>query len=159
MKIARAGTISFLRWLMVASIALPFVLFIYASWLSYHATYQAADERIDRSLTIVQKNAVNVFDSAELLIAGANTIAAGLTDDEIRLREPEIHKRMAALTSPLKDTEAVWLFAADGSPLVSSDVFPIPRNFVNTDRDYFKAQVESDVGLYVGAVVPPKVPG
>jgi hypothetical protein len=146
MKIARAGTIGFLRWLMVASVALPFVLIIYASWLNYHATYRAADERIDRSLTIVQENAVNIFDSAELLIAGANTVAAGLTDDEIRLRETEIHERLAALTSPLKDTQSVWLFAADGSPLVSSDVFPIPRNFVNTDRDYFKAHVERDAG-------------
>ena len=159
MKVARAGTVSFLRWLMIASVALPFVLFAYASWLNYHATYRAADERIDRSLTIVQENAVNVFDSAELLIAGANTVAAGLTDDQIRLREPEIHEQLAALTKPLKGTQAVWLFAADGSPLVSSDIFPMPRNFVNTDRDYFRAHVERDAGLYVGAVVPPKVPG
>lgn len=159
MKRARAGTIHFLRWLMAASVALPIVLFMYASWLNYNAIHRAADERIDRSLTIVQENAAHVLGSAELLIAGANTIAGARSDDEIRAQEREIHNQLAQLTRPLREAQSVWLFAADGSPLVSSDVFPIPRTFVNTDRDYFQAQVGRDAGLAIGAVVPPKVPG
>ena len=159
MQTARVGTIRFLRLLMVGSVALPVTLFAYAAWLNYNATFRFADERIDRSLTIAQENAANLFQSADLLLAAANALAGGRSDEEIRAHEKDVHDTLQRLAAPLQDIHSVWIFAADGRPLVSSNIYPVPQNFVNTDRDYFQAQVERDAGLYVGAVVPPKVAG
>jgi signal transduction histidine kinase len=159
MQTTQIGTIRFLRLLMVGSVALPVILFAYASWLNYNATYRAADERIDRSLTIVQENAAGLFQSAELLIAAANTMAGTRSDDDIRAHEQDIHDLLQGLAKPLDDIHSVWIFAADGRPLVSSNIYPVPRTFSNADRDYFAAQVERDAGTYIGAVVAPKVSG
>jgi len=159
MQTAQVGTIRFLRLLMVGSVALPVILFAYASWLNYNATFRSADERIDRSLTIVQENAANLFQSTDLLLAAANELAGGRPDDDIRAHEQEVHDSLQRLATPLQDIHSVWIFAADGRPLVSSNIYPVPQSFANTDRDYFKAQLERDAGIYVGAVVPPKVAG
>ncbi len=144
---------------MIGSVALPVILFIYASWLNYNATYRAADERIERSLRILHENASNIFQSSELLLASANRLVGQLPDEEIVANEQQLHAVLHELIAPLKLVESIWIFGADGVPLVSSRFYPVPKNFANTDRDYFKAQMERDVGAYIGAVVPPKVPG
>ncbi len=159
MRQARSGTIRFLQVLMIGSVALPIVLFVYASWLNYNATFQAADERVDRSLTILQENAADIFRSSELLLIAANRLVAGHSDDEIRANEKTYHDALVEIVEPLRAIHSVWVFAADGVPLVSSQYYPVPRNFSNTDRDYFQAQVERDAGTFIGGVVAPKVPG
>lgn len=42
-------------------------------------------------------------------------------------------------------------------PLVSTFVSPVPQEIDNSERDYFKAQVASDAGTYIGRVVRPRV--
>src|SRR4051812_36397000 len=159
MRIAQAGSVRFLRWLMAASVALPIILFSIASWLNYRAEFSRADERIGRSLTIVEGHAENLFRSSELLLASVNHILANRSDAEIRLEEKLYHDILVELTRPLAGVNSVWVFGADGVPLVTSALYPAPRNFSNIDRDYFKAQIERDVGAYIGSVVAPKVPG
>jgi two-component system NtrC family sensor kinase len=49
---------------------------------------------------------------------------------------------------------AVFVAGADGHPLASGTVFPIPRQLDLSDRDYFRAHKNNEAdGLYVGDVV------
>jgi two-component system, NtrC family, sensor kinase len=159
MRTAQAGTIRFLRLLMVASIALPLGLFAYTSWVNYRAAYHLADQRVERSLTIAEENASNLFRSSDLILAAANELVANRSDDEIRANEKAYHDVLRRLAAGLKGVNSVWVFGADGVPVVTSALYPAPRTFSNVDRDYFQAQVDRDVGAYIGAVVAPKVPG
>src|SRR6187549_3112640 len=124
MRTARAGTIRFLHLLMIGSIALPIILFAYASWLNYDAVFRSADVRIDRSLTIVQENAANIFRSSELLLIAANALVANRPDEDIRANEKAYHDTLKQLADPLKGVNSVWVFGADGVPLVSSVFYP-----------------------------------
>ncbi|MBV9557679.1 MAG: response regulator [Pseudolabrys sp.] len=159
MRVARAGTVRFLHLLMIGSIALPVTLFAYASALNYNRAFVDADERIDRSLAVLRENATNIFQSSELLLNAANDLIGRQSDEDIVANERALHDVLEDLVKPLTSVESIWIFGANGVPLVSSRFYPVPKSFANVDRDYFKAQVERDVGPYVGEVVPPKVPG
>ncbi|MBV9260688.1 MAG: response regulator [Pseudolabrys sp.] len=159
MKRAQQGSIEFLQLLMAASVALPCVLFTYASWINYQNAYTVADERIDRSLTIVEGHADNLFRSVDLLLSATNAQIENLSDDNIKQNESQYHIALEQLVSHLPQVLSLWIFDAQGRPLVSSRSFPVPTTFSNFERDYFHVQINNDAGLYVGTVVDPKVPG
>lgn len=159
MKTAQLGSIRFLQILMAGSVVLPIVLFGCASWLNFRASYRAADERIERSLTILHEQSSYLFRSADLLLLSANQLLGSKNDDEIITNESQYHVLLEQLAQTVPQIRSIWIFAADGSPLVSSRIFPVPKSFSNRDRDYFQAHVDRDAGLFVGGVVDPKVPG
>ncbi len=61
MRTARQSAIRLLKLMMVASLVLPAVLFVFASWINYRHIQRVADERIDRSLDILHEHALKVF--------------------------------------------------------------------------------------------------
>ena len=69
MRSARQSAIRLLQLMMVASIVLPAVLFVFASWLSYRHEHAVADDRIERSLDIVHEHTLKVFQTGERAIA------------------------------------------------------------------------------------------
>jgi len=52
-----------LRLFAVAALLLPLSLFLFASWISYRDTQALADERITRSLDVMQEQALKTFQS------------------------------------------------------------------------------------------------
>ena len=56
MRTERDSAIRLLQLLMVASLVFPAALFAYASYNDYHDVYAVADERIDRSLDVLQEH-------------------------------------------------------------------------------------------------------
>ena len=65
---ARRAAVRFLLLMMVGSVALPAILFAYASWLNYRSLNRIVDERIDHSLAVLQEQTLKVFQSIELAI-------------------------------------------------------------------------------------------
>ena len=77
-----------------------------------------------------------------------------MTDEELRANEAEYNRRIKALVDTLPQFADIWIVGADGHPLVSGTVFPIPRQLDLSDRDYFRVHRNGEVtGLYVGDVV------
>ena len=60
MRTERESAIRLLQLLMVASLVFPAALFVYASYNDYRDVYAVADERIDRSLDVLQEQALKV---------------------------------------------------------------------------------------------------
>ncbi|HUD89035.1 MAG TPA: hypothetical protein VMR17_21495, partial [Xanthobacteraceae bacterium] len=58
---ARATTVRLLQALAAASLLLPLLFFLFAGWLSYRATQALADERLERSLDVMQEQALKAF--------------------------------------------------------------------------------------------------
>ena len=159
MTAAQQASLRFLRLMVFASVLLPLVLFVFAAWINYKSTIRAADERIDRFLTISHEHTSNLFRSANSLLHAADELIGVQPDAAIISREADFHSTLKRLAATNPHIRSIWVFDKQGVPLVSSRLFPVPRTFDNSDRDYFRAQVSSDAGFYVGAVVEPKVPG
>jgi two-component system NtrC family sensor kinase len=146
-----------LQWMMAASLALPIALFGFASTISYISTNDTADRQIERTLDVAHEHALKVFETVDRSLSEINEIVRGISDDGIRSREQAFHLRLKQLADSLPQMKSVWIFDAQGRALVNSLAYPAPAvDF--SDRDYFKAHIEKDIGTFIGDTLAPRVP-
>ena len=125
---ARRATLRILRTLMVGSLAVPAVLFAYAAWVSWGATYRSADDRIVRSLDVLHEQTLKVLLTGQLVLDEVADSVAGLSDDQVRAIEPQLHARLKRVTDMLPQLQSIWVIDRDGLALVSSRASPPPRS-------------------------------
>jgi len=159
MSSARETATRLLLLMMVAAVVLPAALFAYASWVSYRDIHAVADERIQRSLDVMQEQALKVFQTVDRTFAEVNEIVRGMSDEGIRADEPRLHQRLAAIVATMPQLDAILLVGRDGRPLASSNFEAVPAGFNFADRDYFRTQRENDPRTYVGDIRAPRLPG
>lgn len=159
MSSARDTAVRLLLLMMIASVVLPAALFAYASWVSYREIHAVADERILRSLDVMQEQALKVFQTVDRTFAEVNEIVRGMSDEDIRVEEPRLHKRLVDIVATMPQLNAILLVGREGQPLVASSVRVLPAGINFNDRDYFRAQVAGNPGTYVSAARPPRLSG
>ena len=142
--------------MMVASIVLPAVLFGVVGWINYRHAQKVADERIDRSLDILQEHALKVYETVERAIAEVNEVLRGLSDAEIRAQEQRLHLRLREIVAAIPQLQGIIVIDRNGRRLVASLLYPVPPDLNLSDRSYFRAHVERDAGTYVSEVLPPR---
>ncbi|OKO81677.1 hybrid sensor histidine kinase/response regulator [Bradyrhizobium sp. AS23.2] len=157
MQGAQRNSLRLLRWMMVASLALPIALFVIASAISYTSTKDIADREIERTLDVAHEHALKVFETIDRSVAEINEVVRDLPDDVIRSREPALHRRLKRLTDSLPQLKSVWIFDADGRALVNSLASPPPEQRF-ADRDYFIAHVDQNIGTFIGVPLTPRPP-
>src|ERR1700674_2974893 len=153
MRAARSAALRLLYLAIAGTIVLPLVLFAYASWVDYRAVQQTADERIERSLGVVHEHASKVFEAVDLALLQVAQLFRDIADDRIRADEQAYHRQLEAISDIAREIQSIVLFDRDGHPLVSSLLYPVPRELSAADRDYFRAHVEKDAGAYVGEIL------
>ena len=84
MRTERQSAIRLLQLLMVASLAFPAALFAYASYNDHQSVYAVADERIDRSLDVLQEQSLKVFETVDRIFPEVGEVVRGMSDDQIR---------------------------------------------------------------------------
>jgi two-component system NtrC family sensor kinase len=157
MLTAQRDSIRLLHGILVASVALPAVLFVYASWLGYQNNQAVADRQIDRTRDVVTEHALKVFETVERSIAEINEVVRDMPDERIAANEENLHNRLKRLADSSDQIKSVWIFDRTGRALVNSLAYPAPTiDF--SDRNYFKAHVDRDIGVYVGEVLRPRPP-
>jgi two-component system NtrC family sensor kinase len=159
MSTARESAVRLLQLMMIASVVLPAALFAYASWVSYRDISAVADERILRSLDVMQEQSLKVFETVDRTFAEVNEIVRGMSDDEIHAAEPRLHQRLASIVATMPQLHAILLVGRDGRPLVASTLAAVPYGVNFSDRDYFQAQFDRDAGAYVSDMRSPRLPG
>lgn len=105
---------------MVACIAVPALLFGYATWSSYRNAHALADERILRTLQIMSEQALRVFQSIDVTFGSIEQMAAS------GLPAAQLDDRMKQMVLVLPDIEAIWLLDADGRVTASSSKYMMP---------------------------------
>jgi two-component system, NtrC family, sensor kinase len=157
MLTAQRDSIRLLRGILVASVALPAALFVYASWLGYQNNQVISDRQIDRTRDVVTEHALKVFETVERSIAEINEVVRDMPDSRISANEENLHLRFERLADSSEQIKSVWIFDKHGRALVNSLAYPAPTiDF--SDRDYFKAHIDRDIGIYVGEVLRPRPP-
>ena len=159
MLTARHAAIRLLKLMMVASLVLPAVLFVFAATVSYRNFERVADERIDRSLDILHEHALKVLQTVERTFAEVNEIIRGMSDDDIRRNEGPLHTRLKQIDDALPQVQGIAIMDRNGHPLVSGNLFPVLKDINFSDRDYFKAQETGNAGTYVSSVHEPRMSG
>ncbi|WP_375414776.1 ATP-binding protein [uncultured Bradyrhizobium sp.] len=157
MLTAQRDSIRLLHGILVASVAVPAALFVYASWLGYQSNQLTADRQIDRTRDVLTEHALKVFETLERSIAEINEVVRDMPDDRIAANEESLHRRFERLADSSEQVKSVWIFDRNGHALVNSLTYPTPTiDF--SDRDYFKAHVDREIGVYVGEVLRPRPP-
>src|ERR1043165_2876825 len=153
MRQRRDAALRSLKLMLVASVALPTLLFCYAGWTTYQATLELADERIERSLDIAAEQALRVFQSISVTFDSVEQITRGRTDRTIKLNEAELSERLKQFVAALPDISSIWILDKNQDALVSSLFFPIPAAFNAPARAQLKAQLASDAAIHIGEVL------
>jgi two-component system, NtrC family, sensor kinase len=153
MRKRRDAALRSLKLMLVASVALPFLLFCYAAWANYHAAFELADERIERAGDIAAEQALRVFQSISVTFDSVEQITRGRTDQTIKLNEAELSERLKQFVAALPDISSIWILDTKLDALVSSLFFPIPPAVNAPDRAYLKAQLAPDASVHIGEVV------
>jgi two-component system, NtrC family, sensor kinase len=159
MSTARESAVRLLQLMMIASVVLPAALFAYSSWVSYRDIRAVADERIVRSLDVMQEQSLKVFETVDRTFAEINEIVRGMSGDEIHAAEPRLHQRLASIVATMPQLHAILLVGRNGRPLAASTLAAVPDGVNFSDRDYFRAQLDRDAGTYVSDMRSPRLPG
>ncbi len=158
MRTERESAIRLLQLMMVASLVFPAALFVYASWNDYREVHAVADERITRSLDVMQEQSLKVFETVDRTFAEVDEIVRGMSDDQIRAAQAALHPRLDRISGVMPQLQAIVLIGSDGRPLASSTLESVRTDANFADRDYFKAQVDHDSGTFVSDVRKPQLP-
>ena len=159
MNKARDSAVRLLQLMMIASVALPAALFAYASWFTYREVHAVADERLTRSLDVMQEHSLKVFETIDRTFAEVSEIVRGMSDDEIRAAQPRLQPRLARIVAVMPQLYSILLVGRDGQPLLASNLAAVPSGVRFDDRDDFKAQLDQDAGTYVSDMRTPRLPG
>ncbi len=157
MQTAPRHSLRLLQWMMAASLALPVALFVFASTVSWISIREAADREIERTLDVAHEHALKVFETIDRSLSEIAEIIHGISDSGIAAREESLHQRLKQLASSLPQMKSAWIFDAKGRAIANSLVVPAP-DLDFSDRDYFSAHVERDVGTYIGEALRPRPP-
>ena len=156
MRSARQSAIRLLQLMMVASVVLPAVLFVFASWLSYRHEHAVADDRIERSLDIVHEHTLKVFQTGERAIAEVEEVIRGMPDDTIVANQQRLHERLRQIVDAVPQFVAIVVIDRQGKPLASSALRTIAREVNAADRAYFRAHAAGAEGTLVSEVLAPR---
>jgi len=156
MRTARQSAIRLLRLMMVASLVLPAVLFVFASWLSYRHEHEVADERIEQSLDILHEHALKVFLTGERAIAEVQEVVRGMSDDEIASNQERLHLRLKQIVDAVPQFQAILISDRNGRALASSVLPTIASGTTVADRSYYQAHLAANQGTLVGEVLKPR---
>jgi two-component system NtrC family sensor kinase len=156
---ARQVAIRLLKLMMVASVVLPVVLFAFTSWASYRNIARVTDDRIDRSLDILHEHALKVLQTIDGTFAEIDEIMRGMTDNDIRVNEEQLHVRLKRIVNALPQLQGIAVIDRNGHPLISANQLPVSKTVDLSDRDYFKAQKAANAGTYVSRIQSPRMSG
>jgi two-component system, NtrC family, sensor kinase len=157
MSTARESAVRLLKLMMVASLVLPATLYAYASWVGYRDIHAEADERINRSLDVMQEQALKVFETVDRTFAEVDEVVRGMSEDQMRAAQPALHARLERIAGVMPQLQAIVLIGRDGRPLASSALESVKTDVSFADRDYFQAQQSHDVGTYVSDLRTPQL--
>ncbi|MBY0335696.1 MAG: PAS domain-containing protein [Acetobacteraceae bacterium] len=145
-------------WSLAAcALLIPIGLILAYAALSYRAHVRAAEDRVIQVLDLLHEHGSKVFDTYEILVSYADELLRDLTDEEVRAQEGDINARLVRFREMLPQVQDIWVLNAEGLPLVSANVHPMPRDLDLSDRDYARAILQDGATLYISDVIAGRV--
>jgi two-component system NtrC family sensor kinase len=142
-----------LRLLVVASLLLPAAVLGVGSAISYRQHIHDAESRVERANGRLYEHALKVFETFELSAQYLDELLYRVTDDQLRVSEAKFNAHLRALTNTLPQLRDLWVIGADGRPIVSGTIYPMP-DIDLSDRQYFRVHKNNEVhGVYISELL------
>src|SRR5436305_5788709 len=109
-KAMRRLTMRLLEIAIAGALILPVVLFVFASWVSYQHISALADERMARSLDVLQEQALKVFRTIDATLDTVEDLVAGLSNEQIDADVERLHDRLKRIAGALPEIQSIWIF-------------------------------------------------
>lgn len=145
-----------LRLIALLSLALPAGILAFSICQDWQSIQEQARERIQSSLDVLHEQTQKSLQTVERSISETNEVLRGMSDEAIRASESALYLRLKRTQQALPQIESIWAFDKNGHPLVSSTILPVPRDLNNSDRSYFRAQLNS-FDTYISEVLRARV--
>ena len=128
-----------LKLLIAAAVVFPVAVFIFAAWISYNQHFVDARDRLQRTVDTMQEHAIKVFETFAISERYMEEMFNGVSNADIRAQEQQYSQRIRNFIQDLPQLRDLWVIDADGRPLVSGTIYPMPPDVMLADRDYFTA--------------------
>lgn len=139
--------------LLVAAVLVPLSILIVGAWLAWGQAWRQAEAELARTADAAAEYAAHLLDAHLLLADRVDDLLRGMTDEEIRAREAELHAALQRMAAERPWLLTLYAIDADGRPLVSANVFPVPRDADLRDRDFFQAlRNQATPNLYISKI-------
>ncbi len=146
------SALGLLRFLLAASVAIPLILFLVTAWIDYEVDLREAKRDLARVSEVMRENAARVFERQRDLAANINNIVRDMDPPEILAAERPLHQQFAGMVANIPEIQSALLIAANGEPLVSAAIFPVPRTVDVRGRDYFKGVMTQRAAPFISAL-------
>ncbi|MGX9964933.1 PAS domain-containing protein [Roseomonas sp. F4] len=138
-----------MQWGLAAAVAAPLLVCGVSAWRAWDAAWRTATVEVTRTAEAAAEYARRLLEGQVLKLERTQDLLAGLADDEIRARQPELHAALAQVAAEREpaDQASFYIFAYDreGQPLVSSNLLPAPApDDSYPDRDFNQALRAAD---------------
>ena len=138
------------RYLPVAALLFPILLLLVIGWLNWNSVWRTAEDEMQRAATSVAEYGRQSLRSYSAAAGRLNDRLRGLSDAEIRASEGELHRDLQRLDSEVSRVEQAYVIDRAGRPLLSSGLYPVPRDGDLSNRDFFQAmQADAPPEAYV----------
>jgi two-component system NtrC family sensor kinase len=139
------------RALLAAPVLIPLMLFGVVALLDRNAVLEKAEQEVIETTDVFEAQALNVFETHELVARLVDQKVGNMSWDEIASSQ-SLHDYMKDIGEQYPQVAGIGLVDATGTLRNSNITFPTPPlNY--SDRDYFAALRERDVGSFVGQPV------
>ena len=139
--------IHFLHVLLVVGTLLPLGLLGAFAWLTYQSTLTDAEELVASTVDVLHEHTLKIFETHELILDQVANLVAGRDAEEVAAA-PDINSKLQRLEQGRAQVASIWLMDSQGLARASS--VPWSPGLNGSDRDYFRAHRDRDIGTYVG---------
>ena len=151
-RTAERSAIGPLQALLIASIAVPLVLFAAAAWLAHRDAHRDAWERIARIADTVREHAIRVFQTHELILDRIADRTRGMDWAEIR-RSPELRLFLRRIREDSPQIARVGLIDPDGRVAAVDGGSLPPAGYALNRSDLRVSRSDTDEDLLISDAV------
>ena len=108
-------------------------------WLAWRGAWAVAEGELMRAADAGAASALRIIEGQRLASDVISEMLRGLSDDEVRDRERDLHQRIAELADSLPLVRSAFVVDRAGRLLVASDVFPAPSDLDFSDQEWHRA--------------------
>jgi two-component system NtrC family sensor kinase len=147
-----SGAVRLLRLLLVGIIIVPLGLAVAGGYYSYRSHVARSQQALSEAVAVAEENTLKVLDTYQLVAARIDDLLGGLSDQDIRAQERQLHDRLSQQIKDLPQVAAAWAIDADGHELVSARVYPVDRGLDHSGREDFQALQNLHLQIFIWAL-------
>lgn len=126
-------------WLPLLALLLPLLILTGTGWVAWRGAFTEARRELVRAAQTGAEYGARTLQGYVAAAGGLNERLRGLSDEEIRASEWELHGELRRLVAEHPQAELSYIIDREGRPLVATSLYPVPRNASLADRDYHMA--------------------